>query len=37
MRKTVFLLLALAVVIGGLIVAAHQLDLSALIRQLHGG
>ncbi|MER6004078.1 FtsX-like permease family protein [Nonomuraea angiospora] len=23
--------------IGGLAVAAHQLDLSALIRQLHGG
>ncbi len=37
MRKTLFILLALAVVIGGLAVAAHQLDLSALIRRLHGG
>ncbi|MET9250131.1 hypothetical protein [Nonomuraea sp. NPDC003709] len=29
--------LFVGLLIGGLAVAAHQLDLSALIRQLHGG
>lgn len=36
MRKTLLVLLVVAVVIGGLAVAAHLLDAGALIRQLHG-
>jgi hypothetical protein len=37
MRKPLLALLVVAVVIAGLVVAAHQLDFTGLIRQMHGG
>lgn len=36
MRKTLLILLTAVVVVGGIAMAAHQIDLGALIRQLHG-
>ena len=37
MRKNLLILLTVVVVIGGLAVTAHLVDLAGLIRQLHGG